>query len=72
MGECTKTVEEVKIASENEHKNKCRPCILYIVLFLTIFAIDIGIGTNFVYYQYINRNEENVSKCDQVYQAKKY
>ena len=72
VGECTKTVEEVKIASKNEHKNECRPCILYTVLFLIIFAIDIGIGTYFVYYQYINRNEENVTKYDHVYQAKKY
>ena len=29
--ECTKTVEEVKIASKNEHKNECSSCILYIV-----------------------------------------
>ena len=26
--ECTKNIDEVKIASENEHKNKCSSCTL--------------------------------------------
>ena len=66
--ECTENIDEVKIASKNEHK--CSSCILYIVLFLIIFAINIGIGAYFVYYKYMNRNEENVSGYDYVYQAK--
>ena len=54
MEECTETVEEMKIASENKHKNKGSSCILYIVLFSIIFTISIGIATYFVYYKYIN------------------
>ena len=46
--ECTENIEEVKIPSENEHKNKCSSCTLYIVLFSIFFAIRIGIGTYFV------------------------
>ena len=47
--ECTENIDEVKIASENEHKNKCSSCILYIVLLLINFAINIGVGAYFVY-----------------------
>ena len=47
--ECTETVEKVKIASKNDHKNKCSSCILYIVLFSIFFPINIGIGPYFVY-----------------------
>ena len=46
--ECTENTDEVKIPSENEHKNKCSSCTLYIVLFSIFFAINIGIGTYFV------------------------
>ena len=49
LEECTENIDEVKIASENEHKNKCSSCILYIVLILINFAINIGIGAYFVY-----------------------
>ena len=67
--ECTENIDEVKIASKNEHKNKCSSCMLYIVLLSIIFAINFGIGTYFVYYKYMNRNEENVSNHDYVYQT---
>ena len=67
--QCTKTAEEVKIA---EHKNKCSSCILHIVLFSIFFTINIGIGSYLVYCKYMNRNEENVSGYDYVYQPKKY
>ena len=66
--ECTENIDEVKIASENEHKNKCSSCTLYIVLFSIIFAINIGIGAYFVYYKYINRDKETASRYDYVYQ----
>ena len=36
------------------------------------FAINIGIATHFVYYKYMNCNEENDSKYDYAYQTKKY
>ena len=45
----TENIDEVKIASENNHKNRCSSCTLYIVLFLIIFAINIGIGAYFAY-----------------------
>ena len=68
--ECNEIVEEVKIVSEN--KNKCSSCILYIVLFLIFFTINVRIATYFVYYKYINHNKENISKYDYVYQSKNY
>ena len=53
---------EVKLAeitlSENENKHKGSSCTLYIVLFSIIFTINVGIGTYFVYYKYMNRNKE--------------
>ena len=81
--ECTENIDEVKIAECNsiesrstecnsvENTHKCSSCTLYIVLFSIIFTINIGIATYFVYYKYMNRNKENVSKYDYVYQAKK-
>ena len=51
--ECAETVEKVKIAKitlrENENRYKCTSCTVYIVLFSTIFRINIGIGTYFIY-----------------------
>ena len=47
--QCTENIDEVKIASENKHGIKCSSCILYIVLFSIILAINIGIGIYFVY-----------------------
>ena len=70
--ECTKTIDEVEIASENEHENKCSSCTLYIVLFSLIVTIIIGIATYLIYYKYMSRNEENASRYDYVYQAKNY
>ena len=50
--ECTKTVEEVKLAkitlAKNENKHKYSLCTLYIVLFSVLFTINIGIATYFV------------------------
>ena len=66
---CVETIEELKIV---EHTNKCSSCIQYIVLFSIFFAVNIGIGAYLIYYKYMNRNKENVSKYDYVYQAKNY
>ena len=74
--ECTKNSEEVKLAkitlSEDENKHKCSSCTIYNVLFSIIFTISIGIGTYFVYCQYINRNKETASKYDYVHQTTSY
>ena len=72
--ECTENVEKAKIAeiTLTENINKCSSCTLYIVLFSIIFTINIGIATYFVYYKYMNRNKENVSRYDYVYQATNY
>ena len=51
---------------------KCGCRILYIALFSIIFTINIGISTYFVYYKYMNSNNENVSRYDYVYQARIY
>ena len=67
--ECTKNIKKVTIA---ENKNKCSSCVLYIVLFSIFIAINIRITTYFVCYKYMNRNKENVTKYDYVYQAKNY
>ena len=49
--ECTETVEEVKIAeNENEDMHKSNSCTLCIVLFSILFTIIVGIGTYFVYF----------------------
>ena len=53
LEEYTENIDEVKIASENEHKDKCSSCILYIVLLSIIFAIDIGIDAYFVWVFFI-------------------
>ena len=50
LEQCTKTVEEVKIAeTENENTHKWNSWTLYIVLFSILFIINVGIGTYFVY-----------------------
>ena len=49
--ECTKSIDEVKIAERKsvENTHKCSSCTLYIVLFSIIFTINVWIGTYFVY-----------------------
>ena len=75
LEECTENIEEVKPAkiisaeNENEHKNKCSSCTLCIVLFSIIFTINVRTGTYFVYYKYMNRDEDNVAKYDSFYQT---
>ena len=69
--ECNENIdEEVKILDKNE--DKCSSCISYIALFPVFFTINIGIATYFVYYKYINNNDENFSVYDYVYQRKNY
>ena len=56
--ERTENIDEVKIATENKHTNKCSSCILYIVLFSIFFAINIGVSAYCVYYKYMNRDKK--------------
>ena len=70
--ECNENIEESSLIKINSAKCKSNSCILYIMLFLMFFTINIGIATYFVHYKYINHNEENVSVYDYVYQRKSY
>ena len=47
--ECTENIDVVEINNENENKHKYSSCIVYIVLFSIILAVNIGIGIYFVY-----------------------
>ena len=70
--EYTKNIDEAKITETTlfEHKNVCKSsCTMYVLLFSIIFTINIGIGTYFVCYKYMNRNKGNVSRYDYVYQT---
>ena len=69
--ECNENIEETSSIKINSTKSKSNSWILYILLFSLLFTINIGIATYFVYYKYINHNEENVSVYDYVYQKKK-
>ena len=44
-------------------------CILDIVFFSIFFTIDVAVATYFVFYKYVSRNKENVSKYDYIYQT---
>ena len=71
IDESTETIdEEVKTLDINE--GKCSSCILYIVIFSIFLTINVGIAAYFVYYKYINRDKETVSRYDYVYHAKNY
>ena len=70
--ECNENIEETSLVKINSTKCKHNSCILYIVLSLIFFTINIRIGAYFVYYKYINCNKENVSAYDYVYHAKNY
>ena len=42
------------------------------MLFSIFFTINVGIGAYFIYYKYVNRNEETGSRYNYVYQAESY
>ena len=54
--ECTESTDEVEIARENEHKNKCSFCTLHIVLFSIFSTISIGIAIYFAYFYWYLKN----------------
>ena len=56
--EGTENINKVKINNENEHKKEYRSCIMYIVLFSIILAINIGIGIYFAdFYWYLKKDD---------------
>ena len=72
--ECNETIDEVKLTkitlAEDENSDKCNSCTVYIVLFSIFFATNVGTGAYFAYYEYTNRDKENVSRYhDYVYQT---
>ena len=70
--ECNEIVGKTSLIEINSTKCNHNSCILYLVLFSIFFAINIGITTCFVYYQYMHHNKENFSKYDYAYQGKNY
>ena len=72
--ECGENIDEAKLTEIAlfEHVNEC-VCsyTVFIVLGVIALIICIGIGAYFIY-RYINRNKENVSKYDYVYQVNNY
>ena len=52
------SIDEVEIAGENEHKNKCSSCTLYVVFFSIFFTSSIGIAIYFAYiYSYLKKDD---------------
>ena len=49
IDECNENIEETSLAKINSTKHKHNSCILYFVLFLIFFTINVGIGAYFVY-----------------------
>ena len=45
--ECTENIDEVKIATKSEHKNKWSSSTVYIMLFLIFFTTNMRIGAYF-------------------------
>ena len=72
--ECGENIDEAKLTEIAlfEHVNEC-VCsyTVFIVLGVIALIICIGIGAYFIY-RYINRNKENASKYDYVYQVNNY
>ena len=68
IDEWDKNIDKEKIFGENKYSS----WILHIVLFSIFFTINAGIDDYFVYYKYVNRNKENFSKYDYVYQTENY
>ena len=73
IDECTENIEEARLVEKTivkyENKHKRSSCTVCIVLFSIILTINVGIGIYFVYYKYMNRNKEDVSKYDYTYQT---
>ena len=72
--ECNENTDGAKLTETDlfEHKNEC-VCysIVFAVVGVIVLTICIGINTYFIYYKYMNLNEENVSIYDYFYHVKK-
>ena len=71
---CTENIDNVKIGRVAlfEHGNEC-VCFYKIFVVLVVIALVISIGICAYFpYRYMNRNKENVSRYDYVYQATNY
>ena len=71
---CTENIDEAKLAGIAlfEHGNEF-VCSYTVCIVLAVIALTVSIGISaFFISKYINRNKENVSKYDYVYQAKNY
>ena len=64
IGECSKSIDEVEIASDNEHKNKCSSCTLYIVLFSIFFTTIIGVVIYFAYFYWCLKKDDAYALLD--------
>ena len=61
--ECTKNINEtklIKVTGENKNKDSCRSYVIYKVLFVIFFMINIVIVIYFVYHVYVNRIKYNL------------
>ena len=61
--ECTENINEtklIKVTVENENKDSCRSYVVYKVLFVIFFMINIAISIYFVYHVYVNRIKYNL------------
>ena len=61
--ECTENINEtklMKVTIENENKDSCRSYVVYKVLFVIFFMINIAIIIYFVYHVYVNRIKYNL------------
>ena len=54
--ECTENIEETKLVKKTLDKNNDRVLFWISFIFFKI-SIEIGIGVNFVYRKYVNRNK---------------
>ena len=61
---CTENNDGVEIDNKNEHKHKYSSCPVYIVLFSIILAINIGIGTYFVYSHWYLKKDNSHAMLD--------
>ena len=72
--ECTENIDEVKIAGMAlfEHGNEC-VCSYTVCVVLAVISLTFSIETGAYFTcKYMNRNKENVSRYDYVYQARNY